>query len=184
MKFEIGDKVNFICSGEICTGAILGFGKKSIVVEHTTGDRAGWRVWVEESELALVKLPVVPPHVAEWIMKGKLHGKSLLWAIDIKNPDMWNSVFNWLEDNTENQYLFARAWMEGYEVEKEPRYYIKLVDSWHGFINLNLTTGECSTSNSKEFVVLKTKFTEQEIKAIDERYWQFAVPVEDLEEGK
>lgn len=40
MNFEIGDKVNFICRGEICTGAILDFGKKAILVEYTTGDRA------------------------------------------------------------------------------------------------------------------------------------------------
>ncbi|HBZ6456220.1 TPA: DUF1642 domain-containing protein [Listeria monocytogenes] len=30
----------------------------------------------------------------------------------------------------------------------------------------------------------KTKFTESEIKELDERYWQFRVPVEDLEETK
>ncbi|EHF2798710.1 DUF1642 domain-containing protein [Listeria monocytogenes] len=185
MNFEIGDKVNFICRGEICTGAILDFGKKAILVEYTTGDRAGWRVWVRESELALVKLPVVPRYVAEWIMKGKLRDKSLLRAIDIKSSDMWNVVCNWLEDNTENQYLFARAWMEGYEVEKaEPLYYVKLGDSGLDYLNFDERTEKKHVSHKEQSPNFRVKFTEQEIKAIDERYWQFKVPVSELEETR
>ncbi|ACI00402.1 gp42 [Listeria phage P40] len=183
MNFKVGDKVKFIRNSKIWVGTVMEFTNQGVLVEYNKGGREDWSSWVRQSELALVKLPVVPRYVSEWIMQGKLNGKNLLWVIDMKNPDMWNSVFSWLENNTENQHLFARAWMEGHEVEKEPRYYIKLVDSWHGFINLNLTTRECSTSNSKEFGVLKTKFTEQEIKAIDERYWQFAVSVEEEEEN-
>ncbi|EAG7843217.1 hypothetical protein BLI80_10860 [Listeria monocytogenes] len=102
MKFKKGDKVNFICRGEICTGAILDFGKRAILVEYNNDEHEVRKGWMHESELALVKLPVVPRHVAEWIIKGKLRDKSLLRAIDIKSSDMWNVVCNWLEDNNES----------------------------------------------------------------------------------
>lgn len=72
--------------------------------------------------------------------------------------------------------------MDGYEVEQEPLYYIKVIDSDFGYINLNLQTGGYTTSTNGESGGFKTKFTEQEIKELDERYWQFKVPVEEVEE--
>lgn len=182
MNFEIGDKVNFICRGEICTGAILDFGKKAILVEYTTGDRADWRLWVRESELALEKLPIVPRYVADWISHCE---RWELWhAMDYGIYSMSEDVREWLFKAHDNQELFARAWLDGYEVEQEPLYYIKVIDSYFGYINLNLKTGAYTTSTAEEVVVLKTKFTESEIKNMDTRYWAFAVPVEEVEETK
>ncbi|HAC0826580.1 TPA_asm: DUF1642 domain-containing protein, partial [Listeria monocytogenes] len=80
----------------------------------------------------------------------------------------------------DNQELFARAWMDGYEVEKEPLYYVQLIRRLSGY--LNVRNDESSFLDSPYEVGLnKTKFTEAKIKEIDERYWQFAVLVEDLE---
>ncbi|MBC1388632.1 DUF1642 domain-containing protein, partial [Listeria innocua] len=69
----------------------------------------------------------------------------------------------------------------GYEVEKEQLYYVKLIDQATGYLNVR-RDGCKSLNNSVQNDIFKTKFTEAEIKAIDERYWQFAVPVEEVTE--
>ena len=65
----------------------------------------------------------------------------------------------------------------GYEVEKEPLYQIQFPGtSWGAYLtkadNGDLVIFQNTTSGSA--------FTESEIKAIDERYWAFAVPVEEV----
>ncbi|EAC9342141.1 DUF1642 domain-containing protein [Listeria monocytogenes] len=72
---------------------------------------------------------------------------------------------------------------EGYEVEKEPLYYVKFVDANNGNkCYLNVRSDGCkSLNNSVQNDIFKTQFTEAEIKEMDERYWQFAVLVEDSE---
>lgn len=65
--------------------------------------------------------PVIPQFVADWIEECKAKEKRLLTAI-LYTPEKVNS---WV-DNSENQELFALAWILGYEVEKEKQYRIKL----------------------------------------------------------
>ena len=68
---------------------------------------------------------VVPKFVAEWIEYAKKKGDSLV--ISFKPWNLYgieySKVDRWIEDNQET---FARAWLDGYEVEKEPLYYVKL----------------------------------------------------------
>jgi hypothetical protein len=64
---------------------------------------------------------VIPQFVADWIEECKAKEKRLLTAI-LYTPEKVNS---WV-DNSENQELFALAWILGYEVEKEKQYRIKL----------------------------------------------------------
>lgn len=73
--------------------------------------------------------PVVPKFVADWIEKCKVIKKfkaSLAYAL---NSEVWseNSLsdecIDWLY-NANNQELFARAWLDGYEIEKEKRYLV------------------------------------------------------------
>ena len=59
--------------------------------------------------------------MADWIEECKAKEKRLLTAI-LYTPEKVNS---WV-DNSENQELFALAWILGYEVEKEKQYRIKL----------------------------------------------------------
>ena len=65
--------------------------------------------------------PVIPQVVADWIEECKAKGKSLLRAL-LYTPEKVNS---WV-DNSDNQELFARAWLDGYEVKKEKRYLVKI----------------------------------------------------------
>ena len=83
-----------------------------------------------------------------------------------------------------NDKMFVRAWIDGYEIEKEPEklYRVKFPNvTKHGNETyLYKNDGEDVTSidwSPKDFVENDESddyiFTEQEIKAIDERYWAF-----------
>ncbi|EMF0365133.1 DUF1642 domain-containing protein [Enterococcus faecium] len=75
------------------------------------------------------KKPVVPKFVAEWIEYAKKKGCSL--AISFKPWNLYGVEYSkadrWIEDNQET---FARAWIDGYEVEKEPLYRVKIGEGY------------------------------------------------------
>ncbi|HHG7440647.1 phage protein [Streptococcus pneumoniae] len=62
----------------------------------------------------------VPQFVAEFITEQKKLGHTLSYSIDASMSDI---VAEWYWDNSE---LFALAWIFGYEVEKEKRYFVKI----------------------------------------------------------
>ena len=64
--------------------------------------------------------PVVPQFVADFISEQKKQGHTLSYSIDASMSDR---VAEWYWGNSE---LFAHAWLDGYEVEKEKRYWVKL----------------------------------------------------------
>ena len=68
---------------------------------------------------------VVPQFVADWLKLSKNIGRSLFGAMRVFEKD--GDVEKWLQW-AENQELFARAWLDGYEVEKEKRYLVKMKD--------------------------------------------------------
>lgn len=65
----------------------------------------------------------IPQFVADWIEEGKKHCKDVsdLFDFDFTNEE----VGNWFLQEKPFD-LVARAWINGYEVEKEKRYYIRL----------------------------------------------------------
>lgn len=66
----------------------------------------------------------VPQFVADKIEYFKKSGDwDLFQAMDYLFGE--KEIKEWLEDKN-NQETFARAWLDGYEVEKEKRYYIRL----------------------------------------------------------
>ena len=75
--------------------------------------------------------PVIPQFVADWIEECKAKEKRLLTAL-LYTPEKVNS---WV-DNSENQELFALAWILGYEVEKEKKYKITLLNRNDGDLYL------------------------------------------------
>ncbi|WMX71724.1 DUF1642 domain-containing protein [Lactococcus cremoris] len=136
-----------------------------------------------KSQLQQQALPVVPECVAEFITKIKKVHNSLRFAFNSKfnecPAEYWNEAIVWQLNNPDE---FARAWLDGYEVEKPQLFYIGLPNVYGLKNKILVSKVENGTivefSNGKNYAL---KFTEQEIKSIDERYWQFAVPVEDGE---
>ena len=76
-----------------------------------------------------LNIPVIPQFVADWIEVCKEHLTTSLYTA--MNPNFMrenNQSFDlilWIK-KTSNQDLFARAWLDGYEVEKEKRYLVTL----------------------------------------------------------
>ena len=76
----------------------------------------------------------VPQCVADWIEVCKEHLTTSLYTA--MNPDFMkenNQSFDfilWIK-KTSNQETFARAWLDGYEVEKEKRYLVKIRATKH-----------------------------------------------------
>ena len=92
----------------------------------------GWAVYVYIEELIKsIDEPEkvkVPQFVADWIEKCKAEEKSLLKSL-LYTPENVNS---WVDD-PDNQETFALAWMFGYTIKKEPRYFVKIRATKHCF---------------------------------------------------
>ncbi|HGP3715500.1 TPA: DUF1642 domain-containing protein [Enterococcus faecium] len=147
--------------------------------EFKKGFREGMKISADMLEqLDEPQKPVVPKFVAEWIEYAKKKGNSL--AISFKPWNLYGVEYSkadrWIEDNQET---FARAWIDGYEVEKEPLYEVIIGDLYliKKFNNRNdfYFDTSCSLCAWEKSAY---QLTEAEIKAIDERFWPFAVPVE------
>ncbi|PCD91547.1 DUF1642 domain-containing protein [Enterococcus gallinarum] len=127
----------------------------------------------------------VPKFVADWIKQCKENAAladCLNGYYQISNGQVIESedFQNWVVDN-ENDELTAKAWIFGYEVEKELLYKViidhkYLVQLFSGRTDARLVEFEELTMWSESAY----KLTEETIKAIDERYWAFAVPVEEV----
>ncbi|MEB7790330.1 DUF1642 domain-containing protein [Enterococcus faecalis] len=133
-------------------------------------------------ELSEQKKVVVPKFVADEL--EKLADKYLTLR------DVYTGDVHWLNNGTvylegkelelanwvnKNETTFESAWIHGYEVEKEQLYYVLLPEIGEHESRYFLDQdGELSVDNQ---LCEYYKLTEQEIKAIDERYWPFAVKV-------
>lgn len=62
----------------------------------------------------------IPQFIADFITEQKKLGHTLSYSIDACMSDI---VAEWYWDNSE---LFARAWLDGYTVEKEKQYTVKI----------------------------------------------------------
>ena len=69
--------------------------------------------------------PVVPQSVAEYIEQKKNEDYHLLGAMTEIRSRKNKEIDDWFYTD-DNMELFARAWLDGYEVEKEKRYLVKI----------------------------------------------------------
>ncbi|EAG1189592.1 DUF1642 domain-containing protein [Listeria monocytogenes] len=181
MRFKEGENVHVIVGNELLSGWYNGkeFGTGNSLVKVSKDKIIATKdcFIAKEKEPELV---VVPRFADDWINHCEQREYDLACLLDYGNAGMPDEMYGWLISSADNQELLARAWMDGYEVEKEPLYYVQLIRRLSGY--LNVRNDESSFLDSPYEVGLnKTKFTEAKIKEIDERYWQFAVLVEDLE---
>lgn len=72
------------------------------------------------------KKVTVPQYVADWIEYCKTNGIALGYALYCSGQASDKKVYDWIVESLENQETFARAWIDGYEIEKEKRYEVIL----------------------------------------------------------
>lgn len=113
----------------------------------------------------------VPQLVADWIKKYDLReetlGKQSVFDVfdnlenDSKNG-YYKDVKRWIDDNRD---LFARAWLDGYEVEKEKRYLVKMkgIDTNFNFLNRHKNENYWIFSNKDENTLYQTHHTRKEL---------------------
>ncbi len=110
----------------------------------------------------------VPQFVADFITEQKKLGYTLSYSIDASMSDR---VAEWYWDNSE---LFARAWLDGYEVEEEKRYLVKIKATKHYFVKDG--TGKIFFS-----LAFKGRFTKKELEEANFG-WVFDCPGIEIEE--
>lgn len=77
------------------------------------------------SELDEPEKVKIPQIIDEYIEQKKYDDYHLLGAMIEIRSHKNKEINEWFEED-DNMELFARAWLDGYEVEKEKRYYIRL----------------------------------------------------------
>ena len=109
------------------------------------------------------KKVTVPQSVADWIEECKnddfhLFGAMEEMSLHQKKLDYW-----FREDD--NMELFARAWLDGYEVEKEKKYIVKLenVRDIFGILNFSKRSKEWHFSDSNTNNHHRTTHTRKEL---------------------
>ena len=74
----------------------------------------------------------IPQFVADYIEWTKEEDYHLLGAMDTIMTSRKKNLYEWFYDD-DNMELFARAWLDDYEVEKEKRYLVKFKATKHYF---------------------------------------------------
>ncbi|MFS1664581.1 DUF1642 domain-containing protein [Streptococcus sp. zg-JUN1979] len=129
-----------------------------------------------------VKMPRFISHIIE--VHKAIPDKTLLelMAYFADSPDP--NFQKWIAQAS-NQNRLARAWIEGYDVEEEPLYYV--IDEQNRLLLKNELGEKIPVVICKKKVeashLMYYQFTEQEIKAYDERYWAFCKAVEDVDKS-
>lgn len=67
----------------------------------------------------------IPQVIADWIEWTKKDGLDLQDAMNLISGEENEKLLRWFYHES-NQETFARAWLDGYEVEKEKRYTVKM----------------------------------------------------------
>ena len=110
----------------------------------------------------------IPQFVADWIGVCKEHLTSALYLAMtpsfLKANNQSIEFISWIEKK-ENQELFARAWMDGYEVEKEKRYRVKMKGMGKDFVVLKLDKIKDSwyLGSDTEYNYTKAKHTRKDL---------------------
>ena len=101
---------------------------------YAKGKRIGLEFgWMFAEKLDEPELPVIPQFVGDYLDDFKKQNLTLGDALDTHFEDD-EQIHTWLYEDgvVRNDEVFARAWLYGYTIEKEPKYLVKARDknSW------------------------------------------------------
>jgi len=150
------------------------FGNKTKYIEKNTAIEL-------VSRLDETQKVTIPQFVADWIEECEEKEKTLLNSL-LYTPEGVNS---WM-GNSDNQELFARAWLDGYEVEEEPKYIVRLKNArfLYETLNFNKQLKQWYFSDSSESTSYRIKHTRKQLEEAGFG-WVFdceGIEVEEVEE--
>ena len=131
------------------------------------------------------ELPVIPKYVAKYLEFAKSDVSLMRVMVVAYSRDElpeWEKEYDWISENSET---FAKAWLDGYEVEEQKYYVLERDEEYGGFWFLTKNSnGKISIGVGRDYYEVdwdRLKLTEQEIKDYDERFWAFAEPIEQVD---
>ena len=134
--------------------------------------------------------PVVPQYVADWIKYCKFTNVNLGRALFISDIDFYNygsqedcsKLKEFLGTET-NQEIFARAWLDGYEVESEPRYTVEFkgIGGYSKYLNQDTNTQRWLFASKTELERFRANHTRKELEDADFG-WVFSCPGVEVKE--
>ena len=138
--------------------------------------------------------PAIPQFVADWIKYCKFTNVNLGRALFISDIDFYNyesqedcsKLKEFLGTET-NQEIFARAWLDGYEVESEPRYMVRIkgLDDAYDVLNYGAYLDEWTFNDADGTKGVRVAHTRKELEA-NGFGWVFDCPgveVKEVDDG-
>lgn len=145
MRFKKGDKVQFIENNELIIGTIKRVNNDVGWVDLKVSDLSWFFRKLED--VVKVKEPeliAVPRFAADWIKHCKQREYDLACLLEYGNAGIPDEMYKWLISSADNQELLARAWLDGYEVEKEP---VWVVENENGYRLRSITMNPGNSLN-------------------------------------
>lgn len=104
----------------------------------------------------------VPQIVADYIKYTKDADWDLQEAMDDVAYEDNKDLRKWFNNNIET---FARAWLDGYEIEKEKRYIVKVkgADEGYNYLNLHISSESWFFSGESEPLDFRVKHTRKDL---------------------
>lgn len=122
--------------------------------------------WLTKEELDRITVgapqkPIIPRFMADIIVSLKKNDMTLYDALNIYSfDDDINKIDDWIEEHSDT---FARAWLDGYEVEKEKRYKVTLKSTRQTLTKLVYKHIHFDTFKFKDEPEENIAFTKQEL---------------------
>lgn len=106
----------------------------------------------------------IPQVVADWIEWTKKDGLDLQDAMNLISGEENEKLLRWFY-NESNQETFARAWLDGYKVEKEKRYLVKFIgmSKLHECLNFDTTKNRWNFFDCDNTKTYRTHHTRKEL---------------------
>lgn len=127
----------------------------------------------------------VPQFVADYIKDAKYYEWDLDDAFDhIAEESEESEIYEWFY-TLGNIDVFARAWLDGYEVEKEKRYLVKIIGitNYNSYLNYHKGENKWTIESSAETDTIRTKHTRKELEKSGFG-WVFDCPGIEIKEVK
>lgn len=126
----------------------------------------------------------IPQVAADWIEWTKKDGLDLQDAMNLISGEENEKLLRWFYHENK-QETFARAWLDGYEVEKEKRYLVKIIGitNYNSYLNYHKGENKWTIESSAETDAISTKHTRKELESAGFG-WVFDCPGIEIEEVK
>ncbi|HFK0508028.1 TPA: DUF1642 domain-containing protein [Listeria monocytogenes] len=160
MRFKKGDKVEFIYGGTLTQGVVNEIRATnhdiSYQIVYFGGEK---KIWFAEREL-LSPAPVlkVPQCVADWYEKYKCALEYSIWKYiyEWADQDYESDFYSFMNHACNNPIETLIKMKYGYEVEKEPLYWVQLIEGASGYLNVR-NDGIQFINSSGQTAELKTR---------------------------